>query len=148
MPSVCWFCLIKTQATHSSTKGADLIVKRPVNLALTTMTFPITAIISILHRASGVILFLFIPALLCILSCSLESPDGFASVQALFANVYVKILLWGVLAALLFHLLAGLRHLVMDLGWCEKLSTAKLTATIVFLLFAIGVVVMGVSLWA
>jgi succinate dehydrogenase / fumarate reductase cytochrome b subunit len=82
------------------------------------------------------------------LSCSLESPDGFASVQALFANVYVKILLWGVLAALLFHLLAGLRHLVMDLGWCEKLSTAKLTATIVFVLFAIGVVVMGVSLWA
>jgi succinate dehydrogenase / fumarate reductase cytochrome b subunit len=54
---------------------------------------------------------------------------------------------WGFLAALLYHLLAGLRHLIMDLGFAETLSSAKITALTVFILFGLGVMSLGVWLW-
>lgn len=123
-------------------------MNRPVNLSLQTMRFPITAIVSILHRASGVILFLFIPVLLCFFSCSLESAEEFERVRAFLSGPLITFLLWGFLAALLYHLLAGLRHLVMDLGFAETLSTAKVTALTVFILFGLGVISLGVWLWA
>jgi len=122
-------------------------VNRPLNLSLQTMRFPITAIVSILHRASGVILFLFIPVLLCVFSCSLDSPEGFERVRALLSGPLTTFLVWGFLAALLYHLLAGLRHLVMDLGFAETLTSAKATSLTVFILFGLGAIALGVWLW-
>lgn len=74
------------------------------------------AIISILHRISGVLIFLFIPAMLYILHQSLLSQEQLISLQECLQHPVSKLVIWVLLAAVIFHLLAGIRHLVMDLG--------------------------------
>ncbi|MGO2457420.1 succinate dehydrogenase, cytochrome b556 subunit, partial [Vibrio casei] len=56
---------------------------RPVNLDLQTIHFPISAIASIVHRVSGVIMFVSVGILLWLLATSLSSPLGFAQASNL-----------------------------------------------------------------
>ena len=84
---------------------------RPVNIDLTTFKWPLPALTSILHRISGVVIFAGVALLLYLLQLSLESAAGFAEVAALLDNILIKFLSWSVLAALLFHLIAGIKHL-------------------------------------
>ncbi len=94
--------------------------KRPTNLDIGTMRLPITAYVSILHRVSGVATFFALALLLWLLDTSLASEQGFASVKSLFNEPLLKFIVWGSLAALAYHLVAGLRHLVMDMGIGEE----------------------------
>jgi succinate dehydrogenase / fumarate reductase cytochrome b subunit len=121
--------------------------QRPVNLDLTKYRFPRMAIVSILHRISGVMLFVFLPFLLYILHQSLLSQTHFDAVYTQLGTPLFKIVLWLVLCAVFFHLLAGVRHLIMDLGFFEELKTAKNTATLVFVVFLISIILTGVWLW-
>ena len=93
---------------------------RPVNLDLTTVKFPLPAIISILHRISGVGLFFGIGIILYFLHLSLESEAGFERVLELLRATPVKIMIWLILAGLLYHLIAGIKHLLMDWGLGES----------------------------
>jgi succinate dehydrogenase / fumarate reductase, cytochrome b subunit len=121
--------------------------KRPVNLDIGTIKLPITAYVSILHRASGVALIGAIAILLGLLSYSLKSAEDFASVQACLASLPMKLLMWAVLAALIYHLFAGIKHLIMDMGIGETLEGGKLGAMLVLVFVAIGVVLAGVWVW-
>ena len=89
---------------------------RPVNLDISTFSLPITAYVSILHRVSGVILFGVVALLLWALGTSLSSESGFESVKEVFSSPIVKLIMWASLAALAYHLVAGVRHLFMDAG--------------------------------
>lgn len=121
--------------------------ERPVNLDLTKFSFPLPAIASITHRITGVALFAAIAYLLWLLGVALESPAGFAQVSATLGQVLPKLVLLAVLAALLYHLLAGLKHLVMDFGHWETLGGAQRASQAVFALTIIGTVLAGVWLW-
>ncbi|MEM1244187.1 MAG: succinate dehydrogenase, cytochrome b556 subunit [Pseudomonadota bacterium] len=121
--------------------------KRPVNLDLTTIKFPITAIVSILHRLSGVILFLLIPLVIWMLHTSLASPLGFKQIGIYMQNPIMKIVIWGLLAGYFYHLLAGIRHLFMDLQFAETLQGGKATAWLVILVALILIVLTGLWLW-
>jgi succinate dehydrogenase / fumarate reductase cytochrome b subunit len=78
------------------------------------MRFPLTAWVSILHRMSGLLIFLFIPYLLWILQESLGSVEGFYRLHVQFSHPFFSFLLWIGFAGLIFHLIAGIRHLLMD----------------------------------
>ena len=119
--------------------------KRPVNLDLTTFHYPPMAIVSILHRISGVVLFMLLPFLLYLLGQSLSSPLQFSHVFA--PGGLAKILIWVYLAALSYHFIAGVRHLIMDLGFGDTLAQGRCSAYSVLLLFVIVAVVLGVLLW-
>jgi succinate dehydrogenase / fumarate reductase cytochrome b subunit len=121
--------------------------KRPVNLDLRTIKLPITAYTSILHRISGVILFVGLAVLLYGLDLSLSSEDGFARVKAFLAYPLVKLVIWAVLSALLYHLVAGVRHLIMDMGAGETLKGGKLGSQIVLVVSAVLIVLVGVWIW-
>lgn len=121
--------------------------KRPVNLQLTTIRFPATAIVSILHRISGVILFLFLPVMLWILSLSLSSAEGFNALQTCLAAPGMKFILWVMLSALAYHLVAGIRHLLMDFGWGEEKRSGKISAFFAMGLATILVILLGVLIW-
>jgi succinate dehydrogenase / fumarate reductase cytochrome b subunit len=122
--------------------------KRPVNLELSTIHFPITAIVSILHRASGVFLFAGMAVLLWLLDASLESAEGFAAVQDTFANPLCQFIVWAVVAALAYHTTMGLRHLLMDFGLGESLKGGQLGAQLAFVIAVILIVLAGVwILW-
>ena len=100
---------------------------RPKNLNLFTIRFPLPAIISILHRISGAFLFLLIPVLLWALQLSL-SYDGYDTLQTLMSGFYAKFIFWVMLAALLYHLVAGLRHLLTDIGIGSGRESGKRSA--------------------
>lgn len=120
---------------------------RPVNLDLTSMKFPLPAIVSILHRISGVCIFVAFPFLLWALSVSLHSEQGFLLVKALLTSGFVSFLLFLVLAGIIYHIIAGIRHLFMDLGYFEGLSCARACARLVLIAAIIIVILMGIWLW-
>jgi succinate dehydrogenase / fumarate reductase cytochrome b subunit len=88
---------------------------RPVFLNLLKIRLPIAGIMSIIHRATGVVMVLSIPFLIYLLDISLADPDGFAQVKAIFDMGLIKLLLFLMLWALMHHLLAGIRYLLIDI---------------------------------
>ncbi len=120
---------------------------RPVNLSLSTIKFPITAIVSILHRISGVFLFAGAGVLLWLLDKSLASEESFVSLQQLLNQPIWQLVVWVVLAALAYHVVAGIRHLLMDCGIGESLRGGRLGAWLVLIAAAVLIVLAGVWLW-
>lgn len=121
--------------------------KRPVNLNLISFKYPPMAIASILHRISGVILFLLMPVMLFVLGQSLESESTFAHVKNLFGHPCYKVILWVFGAALIYHVLAGIRHLFMDMGFGEHLHAARRSAVLVIVLAVILSIFLGIWIW-
>lgn len=109
--------------------------QRPVNLDLQTIRFPVTAIASILHRVSGVITFVAVGILLWLLGTSLSSPEGFEQASAIMGSFFVKFIMWGILTALAYHVVVGIRHMMMDFGYLEETFEAgKRSAKISFVI--------------
>jgi succinate dehydrogenase / fumarate reductase cytochrome b subunit len=121
--------------------------QRPVNLDLTTIKMHPAANASILHRVSGVIMVFAIGILLFTLSTSLSSAEGFAQIQDYLDGIFFKFIMFGCLSALTFHLLAGVRHLLMDLGYFEELASGNATAKLIIIIWLAVSVVIGVWLW-
>lgn len=120
---------------------------RPVFLNLFQIRFPCTAIASILHRVSGVINFLALALWIAVLDCSLRNPASFASVKAWFQLPLMKLVIWGVLAALTYHVLAGIRHLFADAELGESLGVARFTAYLMFVVALVLIALEGYWLW-
>ncbi|MEY1662106.1 succinate dehydrogenase, cytochrome b556 subunit [Isoalcanivorax beigongshangi] len=121
--------------------------KRPVNLDLKTIKFPVSALASITHRITGIVLFVALPILLWMLDRSLASPESFAELKECLTSPLAKLVLWGILAALLYHLVAGTKHLVMDLGFALTKESGH-RATIVALVIAVVLILLaGVWVW-
>lgn len=120
---------------------------RPVNLDISTIKLPITAYVSILHRVSGIFLFAGVAFLLWMLDVSLSSPEGFDQVKAIGSSPLCQAVLWVVLAALAYHLVAGVRHLIMDFGVGETLKGGQLGAKLVIVIAAVLIILAGVWVW-
>jgi succinate dehydrogenase / fumarate reductase, cytochrome b subunit len=88
---------------------------RPKYLNLLQIRLPVPGVISIMHRASGAVLFLVIPLILYVLGTSLESPNGFAAVAGLLATPLAKLVVIGLLWGFFHHFCAGIRYLALDL---------------------------------
>ena len=120
---------------------------RPVNLDLTTVKFPLPAITSILHRISGVGLFFGIGVVLYFLQLSLESEAGFERVLELLRATPVKLTIWLILAGLLYHLIAGIKHLLMDWGLGESREGALRGAQVTLVLAIVAAVLSWGLIW-
>ncbi len=122
--------------------------QRPVNLELQTIQFPVTAIASILHRVSGVITFVAVGILLWLLGTSLSSEEGFLRAAEIMDSFIVKFIVWGILVALTYHIVGGLRHLLMDFGYIEEdLAAGKRSANISFIITVVLSILAGVLVW-
>ncbi|MGY0219211.1 succinate dehydrogenase, cytochrome b556 subunit [Endozoicomonadaceae bacterium StTr2] len=121
--------------------------KRPVNLDITTIRLPLPAYTSILHRVSGVILFVGIGFLLYGLDLSLDSPEGFAALQECMAHPVAKFITWGLVSALLYHFVAGIKHLLMDIGIGEEKESGKTGAMMTLAISVVLIVLAGVWIW-
>lgn len=128
--------------------GKTVKKQRPVNLDLSTIRFPVTAIASILHRMSGVITFVAVGILLWLLGLSLSSPEGFSQASAVMSSFIVKFIFWGILTALAYHIVGGIRHLVMDFGWVdETLQAGARSAQFSFGITVVLSILAGVLVW-
>ena len=133
----------------SGQKKCDITVKdkRPVNLDIGTIALPITAIASILHRASGAFIFFAVAILLALLGQSLSGPEGFAAAQECLNSFIGKLLVWGTLAGIIYHSVAGVKHLVMDAGIGETMEGGIRGAQLVFVVSAVLIVIAGLWIW-
>jgi len=75
---------------------------------------PLAGIISILHRISGLLMFLLLPFILFLLDKSLVSESSFEYFKGFTSNWFVKLVILALSWAYLHHFCAGIRHLVMD----------------------------------
>jgi len=121
--------------------------KRPVNLNLFTIHFPIPAWVSLCHRLSGIFIFLFIPGLLWIFNESLASGERFQALGLFFSHPGMRFMLWVLISALLYHLFAGIRHLLMDIHVGESKKAGRFSAFVVIIFSFIAIMVVGVWLW-
>jgi succinate dehydrogenase / fumarate reductase cytochrome b subunit len=88
---------------------------RPVFLNLLQIKLPVTGVVSIAHRISGMLLFISLPVVLYLLGLSLSGEAGFQQAVAILQGLPLRLLALLVIWALLHHLLAGLRFLLIDL---------------------------------
>ena len=113
---------------------------RPIDLPLSQVISvnrsPI-AIASILHRISGIVLFLLIPVMLWLLQNSLASPESFETV---FDNVFIRFLAWIFVAAIAYHFVMGVKHLFADNGQNEELQSARMASVVSLVIAAILIV--------
>ena len=121
--------------------------KRPVNLDIGSMRLPITAWASITHRASGVFLFVAMVFLLWALDKSLSSAEGFAQLQGTLSGPLAKFILWAISAGLIYHALAGVKHIIMDFGIGESFEGGVLGSRIVIALSLVLIILAGVLIW-
>lgn len=121
--------------------------KRPKHLALHLIKLPLPGFVSILHRISGLLLFLSLPLLLLMLQYSLNSIESYTRLQAVFAQLPVKLLLLGLLWAFLHHFCAGLRYLAIDVHWLKSLAQARSSSRAVMVVSLVLTVFLGVRLW-
>lgn len=121
---------------------------RPINLDLTTMKFPVMAISSILHRISGVVLFFSLPVWIWLLAQSLQSASAFDELQNCLQSLRGKVFLFVALSALAYHIVAGIKHLIMDMGFGETLTGGRILSTLTLLIAFIKIAAIGVwILW-
>lgn len=108
------------------------IKKRPKNLDLTTIRLPLPGKVSILHRVSGVGLFLFFPVLLWLFGSSVTSPESFATFKAVFSTLPAKVVIAGLIWAFAHHFCAGIRFLLLDVHVGIEKEAARQSAAVVF----------------
>ena len=111
------------------------------------MRLPITAWTSIAHRASGVFLFAGMAVLIWALDASLASPESFAELQDCLASPLAKLVIWAVVAGLIYHSVAGVKHLIMDLGVGETMEGGTLGAKVVVAVSIVLILLAGVWIW-
>jgi succinate dehydrogenase / fumarate reductase cytochrome b subunit len=125
-----------------------VVKPRPVYLNLFEIRQPLPAIVSILHRASGVFLFAIgIPLLLWFAQRSLASPEAFATAMQPLASPFGKVVLLVLAWSYLYHLLAGLRHLALDLHLGIDLAPARSSAAAVLVLSILLTLTLAVRVW-
>jgi len=121
---------------------------RPVYLNLLAIRQPVPAIVSILHRLSGAVLFLLgIPLLLWALQQSLGSPEAWAALQAGLAHPVAKLALLGLVWAYLHHFCAGIRYLLLDLHIGTELTPSRQSSYAVLVVSLALTAIVGARLW-
>jgi succinate dehydrogenase / fumarate reductase, cytochrome b subunit len=135
------------QKNSQKTKLRSGQMSRPKNLNLFTIRLPINALVSILHRATGCVLFLILPVILLLLQFSLNSAEHYDTVIAILHSPLIKIMLLGLAWAFFHHFFAGIRHLAMDVHWMTTLMKARYTSKVVLVLGALATLVLAVKIW-
>jgi succinate dehydrogenase / fumarate reductase cytochrome b subunit len=121
--------------------------KRPKHLALHQIRLPLPGLVSILHRVSGVALFLSFPLLLLVLQYSLVSIETHTRLLELLAHPLSKLAMIGLLWAFLHHFCAGLRYLAIDLHYVGDLARARGSSKAVLAVSLVLTILLGAKLW-
>ena len=139
----------------------ELAKKRPESRNINAFKNPTTyrmtpaAWVSILHRASGAILFLLLPLVLWLLDTSVSSEISFGRFKAAFESGlgfvpgwFLKLVVLGLIWGYLHHMIAGMRHLWMDISHDAVTKQFGKSSAIFTLIVSIGLtVVLGAKLF-
>ncbi len=121
--------------------------KRPKHLALHLIKLPLPGFVSILHRITGLLLFLALPLLLLMLQYSLRSIETYTELMGMLARPLAKLAILGLVWAFLHHFCAGLRYLAIDLHWIGNIAQARNSSWLVLFASLVLTVLLGAKLW-
>jgi succinate dehydrogenase / fumarate reductase cytochrome b subunit len=115
---------------------------------LTAYRLPLAGRVSILHRVSGALLFIFLPFLLFLFDQSLTSELSFEVFKGFLSNIIVKLITLVLAWAFLFHFCAGIRHLVMDTNHdAVSKEKGKSTSIVVFVVSSLLTIAFAAKLF-
>lgn len=120
---------------------------RPINVDpsdLMAFAWPLAAITSIMHRIAGVVLFVGIAFGLYALDMSLSSAAGFDALKGMLNSPVGMLVNWGILSALAYHFVAGIKHLLLDMEFADTLEGSKLAAQATLFISAVLISLAGV----
>jgi len=121
--------------------------QRPKHLALHLIRLPLPGIVSILHRASGALLFLVLPLLLWMLQSSLRSIATYTELIHILHHPAAKIFLLLASWSFIHHFCAGMRYLAVDMHWISDLVQARNSSKAVMVVSLVLTLFVGVRLW-
>ena len=121
--------------------------QRPIHLDLHLIKLPLSGMVSILHRISGLILFCSLPLLLLLLQDSLRSIETYTQLMDMLTHPLSKLILIGLLWAFLHHFFAGLRYLAIDMHLLGNLAQSRASSKLVLFVSLLLTVFTGVKLW-
>ena len=121
---------------------------RPVYLNLFKIRLPVAGMVSLAHRASGILMFLAMPFIVYLLDLSVQSNEGFQQAMAMLQHPVIiavqLIFVW----ALAHHLFAGIRFLLIDadIGVDKESANRNSWWVIILSLGVVVVVALGMLL--
>ena len=109
-------------------------VNRPLSPHLQIYRPQMTSLLSITHRATGIVLAAGSVLFFCWLMAAIIGPEEFAMVQGLLGSWFGQMVLWGITFCLFYHLSNGIRHLAWDIGWGFGLDKVQMSGwlTVIF----------------
>jgi succinate dehydrogenase / fumarate reductase cytochrome b subunit len=117
--------------------------KRPLSPHLQVYKLPLTAYLSIAHRATGIVNSMAIVLLVLLIAGASGSPESYEFMAGVASSWFGKLILFGFTLTLYYHMANGIRHLFWDVGLGLDLETAKKSGNVC--LVAAGV--MSVITW-
>lgn len=114
---------------------------RPLSPHLQIYKLPPTALMSVLHRGTGVVLSLGTVLLVWVLASAAAGPESYATTHSLLSSWFGWLVLFGFTFALYAHFCNGIRHLLWDMGYGFDMTLANKGA-LVSLAAAIGLTIL------
>lgn len=137
-----------------STKPRPVYTNLNVFKDLTSYRLPIAGVVSILHRISGLLMFLLLPLVVWLFDTSVTSEISFESFRSAFdagigfvPAVLVKLTVLALIWAYLHHLIAGLRHLWMDSTHSVSKEQGKNSAVVTIVISVALTLLLGAKLF-
>jgi succinate dehydrogenase / fumarate reductase, cytochrome b subunit len=122
--------------------------------AITGYRYPVAAIVSILHRISGGIMFVLLPLVIWLFDTSVTSEISFQRFKSAFVGGIgpfpgwlVKIVALALIWSYLFHFIAGVRHLWMDVTHSVSLQQGRHSANVTWISSTLLTLVFGAKLF-
>ena len=115
--------------------------ERPLSPHLQVYRPQITSVLSISHRATGVLLAAASVLLVIWLVAAASGPEAYAGVEGLFTHWAMRLVLIAISLSFFFHLCNGIRHLAWDAGWgfeIQQVITSGWAVVITSLLLTLG----------
>ncbi|TNF33072.1 MAG: succinate dehydrogenase, cytochrome b556 subunit [Gammaproteobacteria bacterium] len=115
---------------------------RPFYLNLIKIRLPIQGVVSIIHRVTGVLMFLAIPFFVYLLDLSLQGEAGFTRASEILSLTIIRLGMLLLLWSLLHHFYAGIRYLLIDFDIAVDKQGSRKTAWTVLVLEIITLVIL------
>jgi succinate dehydrogenase / fumarate reductase, cytochrome b subunit len=122
---------------------SDWTDKRPMSPHTSIWKWHLTMASSILHRVTGVGNYLGIFIVVAWLFATAVGPDYYEPLSAVVGSIWGQLILFGFSLSISYHLLNGIRHLMMDTGTGYKPKFASFTAGLVMIL----AIALAVGIW-
>ncbi len=123
------------------------MMKRPLSPRLSIYHWHPGMLASVAHRASGIVMVLFVPIYLYLLQSLAGTPEDFDAMRSWLHTPFGKIVLWMAGASIIYHFMNGIRFLYLDAGWGENRETMRLASRMVVSAGLASMVALGVILW-